>query len=329
MATNLETQEATQAAESRLREVIAPESRGRRAEVLGMNARQVAQGLGIFSIGLGLAELLAPKTIAGVVGTRNHKPLIRGYGLRETAAGIGILSDPSNAAWVWARVAGDALDLISLGSVLASRRNGRARGIFGVVSVAGVTMMDILCAISLTKESGVSLRGGSRAEASIIINRPVEQVYRFWHNFENLPTFLGYVSSVRATGERQSHWVAQGIGNITVEWDAEIVNDLPNQRISWRSLPGAQIFNTGSVEFEEAPRGRGTIVRVQIDYGNRLHGVGAAAAAFGGRSPEQMIYKDLRRLKQVLETGEVLRTEGQPSGRREGRGSTWLDHIAR
>jgi uncharacterized membrane protein len=327
MATQLETRESVQVTEPRVRDIVSTGSRGRRPEVLGMDSRRMAQGLGIFSIGLGLAEAIAPGAVADLVGTRNHSPMIRGYGVRELAAGAGILSDPSNAAWVWARVAGDALDLASLGSALSSRRNDRGRALFGLVSVAGVTTLDILCAISLTRKPAFSLRGPMRAESSIIINKPVDEVYRFWKDFENLPRFLGYVSSVRTTGDRKTHWVAQGPGNTTIEWDAEIVNDLPNQRITWRSLPGAHVSNTGSVEFEPAPGNRGTIVRVQIDYGTRAHGIGAAVAALGGRSPEQMIYKDLRRLKQVLETGEVLRTEGQPSGRRSG--ATWLDNIAR
>ncbi len=327
MATQLETQESAQAAESRLRDIVSTGSRGHRPKVLGMDSQKVARGLGIFSIGLGVAEAIAPRAVADLVGTRNHHPMIRGYGLRELAAGTGILSDPSNAAWVWARVAGDALDLVSLGSSLSSRGNDRGRAVFGLVSVAGVTALDILCAASLTRQSGISLRGPMRAESSIIINKPVDEVYRFWKDFENLPLFLGYVSSVRSTGDGKTHWVARGPANTTIEWDAEIVNDLPNQRITWHSLPGAQVSNTGSVEFERAPGNRGTIVRVQIDYGNRAHGIGAAVAALGGRSPQQMIYKDLRRLKQVLETGEVIRTEGQPSGRRSG--ATWLDSIAR
>jgi uncharacterized membrane protein len=136
-----------------------------------------------------------------------------------------------------------------------------------------------------------------------------------------------YLQSVRITGDRHSHWIARGPGDTRVEWDAELVEDKPNERISWRSLPGADISNTGSVSFEPAAGGRGTIVRVQITYGHAGYQLGSFLATLVGKDPEQLVNKDLRRFKQVLETGDVVSTEGQSAGRRSG--ATWLDSIAR
>jgi uncharacterized membrane protein len=296
------------------------------SRVMGLNAERVARGLGWFSIGLGAAELLAPGAIARLVGGRNHRALIRSYGMREIAAGVGLLAAARPGPWLWARAAGDALDLASLGKVLGSPKASKARAAFGIASVAGVTVLDIMTARELSPPLAETLRAGSRAEASIIVNRSPEECYGFWRKLENHPIFMNYLKSVRETGSGRSHWVASAAGR-DIEWDSEIETDIPNQRITWRSLPDSSVRNTGSVEFDRAPGGRGTIVRVQIDFGNLLHVVGAAAATLIGKHPEQILKKTLRRFKQVLETGEVITTEGQSSGRRSG--STWLDQIAR
>lgn len=287
------------------------------------NENKVARFLGWFSIGLGAAELLTPGVVARLSGTRNHSTLIRSYGLRELAAGIGILTMRRPAGWLWARVAGDAVDLASLGSALGSRRNNRALTAVALGSVAGITALDVMCA---QKMSSGGFPGG-HIEASLIVNKSPEECYTFWRNFENLPRFMEYLDSVRTTGDRRSHWVARQTGGARFEWDAEVTDDRPGQRIAWRSLEGGDVSHSGSIDFEPAPQGRGTILRVQMD----LEGMGRLLASdlgrLTGKHPEQMIYKDLRRFKAVIETGEALTTEGQPAGRRSG--ATWMDQIAR
>jgi len=111
-----------------------------------------------------------------------------------------------------------------------------------------------------------------------------------------------------------------------VEWNAEVEEDIPNKRLAWRARAGSHIWHSGVVDFENAPGGRGTIVRVQMDYGNTLKAIGLLAMPVG-KNPGQLIRKQLRRFKQILETGEPITTEGQPAGRRSG--ATWLDEIAR
>jgi uncharacterized membrane protein len=160
----------------------------------------------------------------------------------------------------------------------------------------------------------------------MIVDRPPEECYRFWANFENLPRFMTYLESVTTRGDRLSHWVASGPGGTRIEWDATVREDVPNRRISWRSVDGSSVRHSGSVEFEAAPAGRGTVVRVQMDYGHAFQSL-VPLAKLTGKDPEQIVRKELRRFKQVMETGEVLTTEGQPSGRDNG--VTWLDRAAR
>jgi uncharacterized membrane protein len=287
----------------------------------------LARALGWFSIGLGVAEVVAPRQVARMMGTRNNRGVLRVFGVREIASGIGILTRPRPVGGVWSRVGGDILDLAFLGSNLVSRNSNRRRTLAATAAITGVTVLDVLCAERLTTQNGGSPEHAMRAQASIIVNRSQEECYRLWRGFENLPRFMRYIESVRWTGEGRSHWVAVAPGGERLEWDVEIVDDVPNERISWRSLPCADVPNSGTVRFERAPGGRGTLVRVELEFGAPVHGLAAAFGKLMGKAPEQLAYKDLRRFKQVLETGEVITTEGQPAGRTSS--VTWLDTIAR
>ena len=277
--------------------------------------RKIATGLGWFSIGLGAAELLFPRQVARLVGSRNnHTALMRFYGLRELAAGVGILTNQTNPApWLWARVAGDALDLASLGATLAGPANNGAATVFGIVNVAAVTALDVICAQRLTEEQQQHPAEPPRARIrqSIAIDKSPEELYNFWHNFENLPRFMRNVVSVENRGDRRTHWVARNPLGGNFEWDAEVVNDVPNTSIEWRST-GGDIENSGSVRFVNAPRGRGTFVNVDLQFSPPYGALGKMAKMF----PAQQIRQDLRRFKMLMETGEIATIEGQPSGTR-------------
>lgn len=151
-------------------------------------------------------------------------------------------------------------------------------------------------------------------EKAIVIDKSPEELFSFWRRFENLPRFMKHLKSVSCTGLNSSHWEAEGPGGKLVEWDAEIYNEKPNELIAWRSLEGADIVNAGSVRFKSLGV-RGTEVRVVLNYNLPGGKVSALLAKLFGREPGQMIADDLRRLKQILETGEVATTEGQTSGR--------------
>lgn len=167
------------------------------------------------------------------------------------------------------------------------------------------------------ERTGAGGRAGIRVDHAMTVNHPREEVYRFWRNFENLPSFMKHLEEVRVTGERTSHWKAQAPLGMEVEWDAEILNEKENEYISWRSLPGSRVENSGVVRFKDAPGGRGTEVHVLLLYNPPLGSAAAAFARMFGEEPEVQIREDLRRFKQVMEAGETANTYGQTSGRAE------------
>jgi uncharacterized membrane protein len=169
-------------------------------------------------------------------------------------------------------------------------------------------------ATAKSEVTSVSHNEGIKIARSVTINRPVEELYRFWRNFENLPAFTKHLESVQVR-DRCSHWVVKAPAGKTVEWDAEIHNDIENELIAWRSLENAAINNAGSVSFRKAPEGRGTEVKVVINYEPPFGVFGSAIAKLFGEEPELQLGDDLRRFKQLMETGEIPTTSGQSSGR--------------
>jgi uncharacterized membrane protein len=284
---------------------------------------RLASFLGWFSIGLGLTEVIAPREFARFIGVsdrEDNRKLVRMVGLRELACGVGILTRPRPAGWVWARVAGDAMDLALLGSALTSNAPGRDRVAAATLAVVGVTALDVYDGVRLSQRSDGSGRtwdlGSIHVRYSITVNRPAEELYNFWHNFENLPEFMSHLESVRKLDDRRSHWKARGPAGTTVEWDAEITEDRPNELIAWRSLPGADVDNCGSVRFVKAPGNRGTEVHVELTYHPPGGPIGAATAWLFGEEPRQQVGDDLYHFKQLMETGEVVLSEGTFDGSR-------------
>jgi uncharacterized membrane protein len=152
---------------------------------------------------------------------------------------------------------------------------------------------------------------------SVTINRPRQEVYEFWRDLEHLPTFMIHLEAVTSSGARRSHWVARAPAG-RVEWDAETIEDRPGEIIAWRSLEGTDVPNGGSVRFSDAPADRGTEVHVDLHYDPPAGSAGALVATLFGEEPHQQLRDDLRRLKQVMETGEVVRSDGSPEGAGQG-----------
>jgi len=157
--------------------------------------------------------------------------------------------------------------------------------------------------------------GEIRVERAVTINKSPAEIYAFWRNFVNLPRFMEHLESVTITDSLHSHWVAKAPLGRTVEWDAEIINEIRNEVIAWRSLPGSDIYCTGSVNFMEATGGRGTVVKVVLEYSPPAGHLGAAIAKMLGEEPSIQIESDLRHLRQIMETGEIPTTTGQTSGK--------------
>jgi uncharacterized membrane protein len=279
-----------------------------------INEEQVAQALGWFSIGLGVAELLAPRAVARVVGVKPKPTLTRLMGLREVVSGIGLLSQKQPIHWLQARLAGDAIDLALLGAGFKTGQCQPAKLALTTAAVAGVTVVDALCAREMHPR-WAGHTGAVHVKRTVTINRSAQDLFQAWRRFEDLPRFMDHLESVQSTGPNRWHWVAKGPLGSKVEWDAEIFREHPNEMITWRSLPGADVDHVGSVWFEPAHGGQGTIVRVQMEYHPPAGKLGAKVAKLFGEAPEKQIAMDLMRFKQLMETGEVARTEGQPAPR--------------
>src|SRR5262245_47099160 len=157
---------------------------------------------------------------------------------------------------------------------------------------------------------------GVKVEKVVTINRSPEDLFRFWRDLENLPRFMSHLESVTTTGPTRSRWVAKGPLGMRVEWEAEIIQEKPNELIAWRSLEGARVDNAGSVHFRRVADDRGTEVRVVLKYDPPAGKLGVAVAKLLGDNPDSQIREDLRRFKQLMEAGETPTTWGQPTGRR-------------
>ena len=164
--------------------------------------------------------------------------------------------------------------------------------------------------------AAVGLKPNIQVEKSVIIDRPASELYNYWRDLTNLPNFMGHLKSVTNKNEEGtvSHWVANAPLNMDVEWDAEIIKDEPDRLIAWDALANADIDNCGFVRFEPATDNRGTQVKVVLEYQPPGGALTDAIAKLFGESPEEQIGDELNRFKQLMETGEIATTKGQPKG---------------
>jgi uncharacterized membrane protein len=151
----------------------------------------------------------------------------------------------------------------------------------------------------------VNARKAVKVERAVTIMKPRHELYAFWRDFTNLPQFMEHLESVRVDSPTRSHWRAKAPAGSSVEWDAEIVNDVPDEIIAWKSVGDAEVANAGAVNFSDAPRGRGTIVKVTLDYEPPGGKLGAMVARLFGEDPDRQVREDLRKFKQLMETGEI------------------------
>jgi uncharacterized membrane protein len=278
---------------------------------------RIARALGWFSIGLGLVEVATPGAVARVIGVRadeRHRATMRALGVRELVSGVGILTRPRSSGWLWTRAAGDMMDLAFLGSALTSDESKRGRLAAATAAVAGVTLLDVLTGQELGRRFGTRSRrlreqGLVEVTKAITIRRTPEEVYGFWRDFRNLPQFMEHLESVEILDDQRSRWKAKAPAGRTVEWEAEIVEDRPNELIGWRVVGQSDVTHSGTVRFTAAPGGRGTEVRVNLRYDPPGGVIGTTIARLFGEEPGQQVDSDLRRFKQVMETGEVARSD--------------------
>lgn len=273
---------------------------------------QRATLLGLFSLGLGLAELTVPDGVAGLIGVKpsvRTRWTMRGLGVRELLSGTAILARHRSAGPIWARVAGDALDLALLGTAFTRKGSHAGRLLAAASAAAGLAVVDAYAAARMSHNRTLQkLVQPIHIVRSITINRSPDYVYKFWRKLENLPRFMAHLQSVREDGHT-SIWRAKAPAGLTIEWQAELTLDRQNEQLAWRSVEGASVPNRGTVCFKKAPGERGTELVVELKYEPPAGALGAAVAKLFGEEPGQQIAGDLRRLKQVLETGSVVHSD--------------------
>jgi uncharacterized membrane protein len=212
------------------------------------------------------------------------------------------------------------MDVAVLGAALFSPRGNRERLAATALAVAGITAMDIRAGAaprrSLSAEKLPGAGGRRRVYRSLAINRSPEDCYAMWRNFESFPRFMRHIESVQVLDDQRSHWVATAPAGRKVEWDAEITEDQPNRLIAWKSTSSADVHNSGTVRFAPAPGGKGALVEVEMEYRPPAGAAGALVAMLFGEEPSQQVEGDLHRFKQLIETGEIPTTRGQPHGAR-------------
>jgi uncharacterized membrane protein len=284
-----------------------------------MTANKTARALGWFSIGLGLTEAVATRQLERVLGLEKYSGLIRTFGAREIATGIGILALPDPTPGIWARVGGDALDLATLGAALASAqgKRGRLGAAFG--TVAAVAAVDVLCARQLGTQGRAAATPATLEERSLSIGRPADELYRLWRDPATFATIMGSVAEVTALADGRSRWTISGPRGRTLTWETQIVDEQPGELLRWRSAPKGKVASEGRVRFRPAPGDWGTEISLHLQItpqGGLLSR--AMPLALGGGS-RLLLGQVLRRFKSLAETGEVPTISSQPAARNDGR----------
>jgi uncharacterized membrane protein len=274
----------------------------------------LARGLGFFSLGLGLAQVLAPDRFAEFVGVRPNSQRLtatRAVGARELGAACGLLASPKPVIWPWLRVAGDVMDIGLVGRAFTMRDTRRERAAMAILALVGITAVDVVAGLVMTNESGpqgtatMTPTGARRIRRAVTIQASRDEAYSYWRDFANLPRFMRHLEDVRVIDDRRSHWRAKAPAGSRVEWDAEITEDRPGEAIAWRSVGASQIANSGRVRFVDAPGDRGTEVHVELEYAPPFGSIGVVFAKLLGEEPAQQAADDLRHFKQIVETGRV------------------------
>jgi uncharacterized membrane protein len=218
-------------------------------------------------------------------------------GIHHTNAGY----DRSMEMQRWIGILGGSA-LIGIGLSRRTKSGAALAGAGGLLALSGM--------------NAVSLRRPVVARSTMIVNAPADKVYAFWRDLENLPRFMHHLESVTVLGNKQSRWVAIGPLGKKITWTAEITNERPNESISWQSVPNSELNVKGTVEFRPATGKRGTFIDAMVHFEAPAGALGSTVAKYLGKDPNFIMRQDLRRLKELIETGEIPTVEGQTHGPR-------------
>jgi uncharacterized membrane protein len=266
----------------------------------------LTRGLGFASLAIATAELVAPRAVASAIGLEpkfRTSAALRLLGLRELAVGMSILFQPRRPIPIWARVAGDVANLGLLAWAATGKRTKTERVAAAFLGLAGTTALD---AFAARRTARLQHEAQPPVMFAVTIHRSPAVVYGFFRDFTRLPEFMTWLESVDERVDGSSRWVAKSPVGATVAWDADIVEEREDEVIAWRTRPGAPLQHAGRVTFARAPGRESTEVRVEMTAAFPGFSRGSVLLAKALAKPQ--IKGDLRRLKQVLETGEVVRS---------------------
>ena len=289
-----------------------------------MTDRDRARALGWLSVGLGVAETAAPRALARAVGAPVRPALVRtAYGLRELVAGAGLLAASNVRPWVWARVAGDVVDLATLAAVAGGRNPRRGTAALALAAVAGVTALDVRTALALGRDGRDGEPKGAPPDAqearqSVTVGRPRDEVYRAWRTPAVVAEMMAPFAEVEAESPDLAHIHVRTPVGKTLSWTWEVPDERPGELFRVQTREGADVPNEARVTFRDAPNGRGTELAVRFRYRPPGGAVGGAVLSAGGLVPEALLTKMLRRFKAVVEAGEAPTLEGNVSARGTG-----------
>jgi uncharacterized membrane protein len=234
-----------------------------------------------------------------VVDSQESIPALQGEASTEGRAQADLAQRSwSPAARTLSSVGGGLLTLYGL------TRHGIAKPVLTTAGLAlttrGLTNLDTRTLLGMGEH-------GIRVNKTISIDAPIDEVYRFWHDFEHFPRFMNHVEEITAQGD-VSHWRVAGPAGSSVEFQSHITRDIPNEIIAWETLPGSDVHHSGFVRFDENRDGS-TRVTVQMEYLPPAGAVGHAVAQLFGDDPRQAMHEDLLRLKSLLEHGRTSTDE--------------------
>jgi uncharacterized membrane protein len=282
-------------------------------------AQRLARALGWFSVGLGLASLVAPHRLAQMIGLGQHGAnvtLLRAIGARELASGVGILTQENPSNWLWTRVGGDALDLALLTRAMGDEDADRGRVAATTAAVIGVTAVDAFATRQFIQDEGALARETAqtpahepRVASAITVNAPIGEVFAAWEGFATLPRFMDSFATVRVTDDHLSHWRASLPGGLNISWDAVITNVVPNERIAWRTGDTSNLSGSGQVRFRPAPANQGTEVLFEARFDPPGGELGSKIAGLFTDPLGVKLNNDLRRFKQLTELGEIVKSD--------------------
>lgn len=270
----------------------------------------VARRLGWFSLGLGIAEVVAAGPLSQFLGTK-RKDLLQICGFREIATGVVLLASSRPASALWLRLAGDAVDLALIRQAWKSPHARRGNVSAALAVTGGITAIDLWAARAAAQHPTPP----QHICRSITVNRPAAELYEWWRDPQGLGRIMGHVANVTATGETSTHWALKIPDSHPLSWDAEIHDDLEHGLLRWHAPPGQDIETDGTVRFSPAPGDRGTEVTLNFRFHSTHPGL-AAAAAHLGMIPDMAAMHALRRFKSLVETGELPTLKNNPTARR-------------